>query len=136
MTLALMSLRSILLDRPSRQARLAVWLLAVALVALSGYLRLHTATAYEFHLLFLLPVALVAWFVSLRRACVIATLAVILWYLAERQLGGDGADRLPLLVNTVLRLGVFLGVAWLLGRLRQAGNAAAPAPVAGEPPPG
>lgn len=110
--------RAALLERPSHSIRLAVWLAAIALVALVAYLHLRTGLAYEFHLFFIVPVVLVAWFVDIRRAYVIASLTVILWYLADRQLGGDTADRLPLLFNTVVRLGIFLAIVWLLGQLR------------------
>lgn len=113
-----MTLHEIILTRPSRQARLAIWLLAIGLVAIVGYLHLQTGLAYEFHLFFIVPVVLVAWFISIRRAGVIATLTVILWYLADRQLGGEQAERLPMLFNTAVRLGIFLYVAWLLGQMR------------------
>lgn len=113
-----MNLRAVLLDRPSRRGQLAIWLLAIILVAVVGYLHLQTGLAYEFHLFFIIPVVLVGWFVNIRRAYVIATLTVILWYLADRQLGGDGANRLPMLFNTVVRLGIFIAIVWLLGQLR------------------
>jgi glucose-6-phosphate-specific signal transduction histidine kinase len=113
-----MNLPPTLLERPSRQAQLAIWLLAIGLVGLVGYLHLQTGLAYEFHLFFIVPVVLVAWFVNIRRAYLIATLTVILWYLADRQLGGETADRLALLVNSAGRLGLLLGAAWLTGRLR------------------
>lgn len=113
-----MNLRPLLLDRPSRQRQLATWLVAIGLVGLVGYLHLQTGLAYEFHLFFIVPVVLVAWFVNIRRAHVIAVLTVILWYLADRQLGGETADRLPLLFNTLVRLSIFVAIVWLLGQLR------------------
>lgn len=113
-----MKLRTVLREAPSRQTQLAIWLLAIGLVGLVGYLHLQTGLAYEFHLFFIVPVVLVAWFVNIRRAYVIATLTVILWYLADRQLGGEAADRLPLLFNTVVRLSIFITIVWLLGQLR------------------
>ena len=112
-----MTLRSLIFERPSRQTQLAVWLLAIGLAGLVGYLHLQTGLAYEFHLFFIVPVVLVAWFVSLRRGYVIASLTVILWYLADRQLGGESADRLPLLFNTLVRLSIFVAIVWLLGQL-------------------
>jgi diguanylate cyclase (GGDEF)-like protein len=113
-----MNLRPTLREPLSRQAQLAVWLLAIGLVGLVGYLHLQTGLGYEFHLFFIVPVVLVAWFVNVRRAHVIAVLAVILWYLADRQLGGESADRLPLLFNTLVRLSIFVAIVWLLGQLR------------------
>lgn len=113
-----MTLRSLILEHPSRQTQLAVWLVAIGLAGLVGYLHLLTGLAYEFHLFFIVPVVLVAWFVNIRRGYVIASLTVILWYLADRQLGGEAADRLPLLFNTLVRLSIFIAIVWLLGQLR------------------
>lgn len=113
-----MTLRSLILEHPSRQTQLAVWLVAIGLAGLVGYLHLQTGLAYEFHLFFIVPVVLVAWFVNIRRGYVIASLTVILWYLADRQLGGETADRLPLLFNTLVRLSIFIAIVWLLGQLR------------------
>lgn len=113
-----MTLRSLILEHPSRQTQLALWLVAIGLAGLVGYLHLLTGLAYEFHLFFIVPVVLVAWFVNIRRGYVIASLTVILWYLADRQLGGEAADRLPLLFNTLVRLSIFIAIVWLLGQLR------------------
>lgn len=113
-----MTLRSLILAPPSRQTQLALWLVAIGLAGLVGYLHLQTGLAYEFHLFFIVPVLLVAWFVNIRRGYVIASLTVILWYLADRQLGGETADRLPLLFNTLVRLSIFIAIVWLLGQLR------------------
>lgn len=113
-----MKFHATLADPPSAKARLAIWLAAIALLGIVGFLHLRTGLAYEFHLFFIVPIVLVAWFVSIRRAYVIAILAVILWYLADRQLGGETADRLALLFNTVVRLGVFSTIVWLLAQLR------------------
>jgi hypothetical protein len=113
-----MTLPPALLNRPGRLARLAIWLLAIGFITGLGYLHLHSGPAYELHLLFVVPVLLVAWFVSRRRAYVLATLAAILWYLADRQLAGAELDRLVLLVNSAGRLGLLLGAAWMTGHLR------------------
>jgi hypothetical protein len=113
-----MNLPIFLCQRPAPLARIAIWVTAIIATGLLGYLRMNSAAAYEFHLFFLLPVLAVAWFINLPRAGMLSVLAVVLWYLAERQLAGGGLERGPLLFNTVLRLGLLLGAAWLLERLR------------------
>ena len=113
-----MNLSTLLYRRPAPLAQIGIWAAAIVATGLIGYLRMHTPAAYEFHLFFLLPVLAVAWYINLSRASMLAVLAVVLWYLAERQLTGGGLERGPLLFNTVLRFCLLLGSAWLLGRLR------------------
>jgi hypothetical protein len=113
-----MNLTNLLCKRPAPLVRIAIWLTAIITTALLGYLRMNSPATYEFHLFFLLPVVAVAWFVNLPRACMLAVLAVVLWYLAERQLTGGGLERGPLLFNSALRIGLFLAVAWLVAHLR------------------
>lgn len=113
-----MNLPTLLSKRPAPLAQIGIWAAAIVATGLVGYLRMNSAAAYEFHLFFLLPVLTVAWFINLSRASMLAVLAVVLWYLAERQLTGGGLERGPLLFNTMLRLGLLLGTAWLVERLR------------------
>lgn len=113
-----MNLSNLLRQRPTPLARIAIWLAAIVATGLIGYLRMNSPANYEFHLFFMLPVLAVAWFINLPRAGMLAVLAVVLWYLAERQLTGGGLERGPLLFNTLLRLALLLGAAWLLNRLR------------------
>lgn len=115
-----MNLLTFLYRRPTPLAQIGIWLAAIVATGLLGYLRMNSPAAYEFHLFFLLPVLAVAWFINLPRAAMLAVLAVVLWYLAERQLAAGGLERGPLLFNTVLRLALLLGAAWLLERLRVA----------------
>lgn len=112
-----MKLRKIILCTPERTTKVGLWLIAIVLLGSIGYLHLLAGPAYEFQLFFMLPIALVAWFVSTRRAYVLALLSAVLWYLADRQLGGDLADRTVLLFNTAVRLCLFVSQVWLLGYL-------------------
>lgn len=113
-----MNLRRIILSRPGRLAQIGLWSASLACVGAVGYLHLLSGLGYEFHLFFILPVLVVAWFVSIRRAYVLAVLTVVLWYLADRQLGGEGSDRWPLLFNTLVRISILGGAVWLLARMR------------------
>lgn len=110
--------RLFILTRPGRPAQLVILLAAILLTAGIGYLHLLTGLAYEFHIFFILPVLIVAWFVSAGRAIIIGVLSVAIWYLADRELGGNQANRLPLVFNTAVRLSIFLYVVWLIGQVR------------------
>lgn len=105
--------------RPKPLAQIGIWATAIIATGLIGYLRMNTPANYEFLLFFLLPVATVAWFISLPRAAMLSVLAVVLWYLAERQLSTGGLERGPLLFNTLQRLVLLVAFAWLLDRLRK-----------------
>jgi len=113
-----MNLPAFLYKRPAPLAQIGIWAAAIVATGLVGYLRMNSPAVYEFHLFFLLPVLAVAWFINLPRAAMLAVLAVVLWYLAERQLTVGGLERGPLLFNTVLRFALLLGAAWLADRLR------------------
>ncbi|WP_306602916.1 hypothetical protein [Azonexus sp.] len=113
-----MKIHEILLCTPERTTKVGLWLIAIMLVGSIGYLHLLAGPAYEFQLFFMLPIALVAWFVSTRRAYVLSLLTAVLWYLADRQLGGDQPDRIVLLFNMATRLGLFISLVWLLGYVR------------------
>lgn len=113
-----MTTRQPLLWRPQGGKRLAVLAAIVALTAAVGYLHLLSGLAFEFHLFFILPVLLAAWVFGRRVGYLSALFAVLLWYLADLQLGGEQADRWPLLFNTLVRLTIFLSAAWLLAHTR------------------
>lgn len=108
----------ILFCSPERTTKVGLWLIAIVLVGSIGYLHLLAGPAYEFQLFFMFPVALIAWFVSTRRAYVLSILTVVLWYLADRQMAGAQPDRLVLLFNAATRLCLLVSMAWLLGYLR------------------
>lgn len=114
-----MNLNSLFAARPKPLAQIGIWAAAIVVTGLVGYLRMNSPASHEFHLFFLLPIAAVAWFISLPRAAMLAVLAAVLWYLAERQLSAGGLERAPLLFNTLQRLVLLVGFAWLLDRLRK-----------------
>jgi len=90
----------------------------LAATAVIGYLHYRSGLAYEFHILFLLPAALIAWFAGWLHGMLVAFAALLVWGIADWHLGGATASRIPLLINSGMRLGVFLVVTWLLTRLR------------------
>lgn len=114
-----MKLLDPILWQPGTGARLGIVALAGASTFGVGYLHFLTGLAYEFHVLFILPLLLVAWYAGAAAGHAVAFLAVALWFLADRTLGGDQADSAPLLFNSAMRLTIFFGGVWLLARLRQ-----------------
>ncbi len=71
-----------------------------------GYLYTLTGLAYEFHVLFIQPVLLVAWFVGARAGYGLALLAAVERFIADRILEGAQADPFPLPFNTGMRLAI------------------------------
>lgn len=92
--------------------------LGVAMIVLLAYLHLLTGLAYEFHLIFILPVAIVAWFSGLRAGYLASVFAAIMWFWSDHLLGSDRADPLPLIVNSGGRCLVFFAIVFLLTYLR------------------
>jgi len=117
-----MNLDTFFKARPTPLGQIGIWAAAIVGTGLIGYLRMNSPATHEFLLFFLLPVAAVAWFINLPRAAMLSVLAVVLWYLAERQLVAGGLERGPLLFNTLQRLVLLLAFAWLLDRHRNAAD--------------
>ena len=111
--------RTAILWQPDGAARFGILLLSAALVLLLAYLHTLAGLAYEFHVFFAAPLALVAWFLGLRWGLAAAMLVVALWFRADQMLGGDQASALPLILNSVARLSIYCTGAWLLVRLRK-----------------
>ncbi len=114
-----MNLRQLLLQNPPARTKIALWLASLIAVGLLGFLHLHIGMTYEFHLFFALPIVIIGWFVSTQRAYVLAIMTVVLWYLADRQVGGNTIERSALIFNTAVRTGLFVGLVWLVGELRR-----------------
>lgn len=93
--------------------------MSVALVLLLAYLHTLAGLAYEFHVFFAPPLALVAWFLGLRAGLAAAVLVVLLWFRADQLLGSDLASAMPLILNSLARLLVYCAGVWLLVKLRK-----------------
>ncbi|MEW5893893.1 MAG: DUF2062 domain-containing protein [Pseudomonadota bacterium] len=114
-----MNMRQSILWQPRAAQRHLILAGCLGLTAVLTYLHYRTGLAYEFHVFFILPVLLAAWYLGLRAALALALLSIGLWFIADRALGGDQADPLPLLFNTAMRLAIFVGGAWLLATMRR-----------------
>ena len=113
-----MKLRTAILWQPGGTGRFGILLASVALVLLLAHLHTLTGLAYEFHVFFAAPLALVAWFLGLRSGLAAAILVVALWLRADQMLGGDQAAAMPLMLNGLARLSIYCTGVWLLVQLR------------------
>ena len=113
-----MKLKEAFLWQPAPLSRVGILVAGALLVTAIGYLHALTGLAYEFHALFIVPVLAVSWFLGARFGYALAALAAVEWFLADHMLMGDQSSLLPLLFNTVMRLAIFIGGAWLVGAIR------------------
>ncbi len=114
-----MALRETLLWRPAAAGRLAILAAALALILLLSFLHALSGLAYEFHVFFLPPVVLVAWFLGTLPGFAVAWLAVGLWFLTDRLLDGEQAATAALLFNTGSRLAIYCAAVWMLVQTRR-----------------
>lgn len=79
-----------------------------------------TGTKYEFHIVFLLPIMAVCWYIGIKAGFLAASLSATVWMSADWFTVPHGADLQALLVNDAVRLSVFALVIVLVNRLREA----------------
>ncbi len=62
-----------------------IWLVALSLlwILLAGFAHFLTGPQYEFHLVFLLPVVAVSWYVSLKAGGLTTLFSAIVWMVAD-----------------------------------------------------
>ncbi len=113
-----MRLKEAFLWHPNWLYKSLILICGALLVTAIGYIHTLTGLAYEFHAFFIVPVLAVSWFLGPRFGYVLALLAAIEWFLADRILAGVQSSLLPLLFNTVVRMAIFAGGAWLVGSIR------------------
>jgi diguanylate cyclase (GGDEF)-like protein len=101
------------------QGRHRIWLVTLSLVwiLLAGFVHFVTGPQYEFHLVFLLPVVAVSWFVSLQAGGLTTLFSATVWMAADWP---HATDPKVLLLNEAVRLTVFCLVVVLVTSLRNA----------------
>lgn len=114
-----MKLREMLLLSLTPFRRYALIAAATLLTLVVGSLHLVSGLAYEFHVLFIIPLLPLAWYAGALPGYVLAVVAVLLWFFADHRLGGGQAEIFPLLFNTGMRLIIFVGGVWLLSQMRR-----------------
>lgn len=113
-----MNLRDNVLWKPRQGGRVAFVSVGVLLTLLVAWLHVISGLAYDLHLLFILPVLLVAWFAGSVPGYGLALFSIALWYASDRMLLGAGSDLFPLFFNKAMRLAIFFIGVWLLSKLR------------------
>lgn len=113
-----MKLKDAVLWQPGLMGRGLMLVCCALLVTAIGFIHARTGLSYEFHAFFIIPVLAVSWFLGSRYGYALALLAVIEWFAADRMLAGDQSPLLPLLFNTLVRLAIFTGGAWMIGAIR------------------
>lgn len=113
-----MKIKETLLWQPGARARGVVAVCATLSAAGIAYLHMMTGLAYEFHVLFDIPILLVAWLIGARAGYTLAIFSVGLWFFADHMLRVEHSEAVPLLFNTSMRLAFFLGGVWLMAQLR------------------
>jgi diguanylate cyclase (GGDEF)-like protein len=112
--------RSALLWQPDGFYRAIILSAGLLLTIIIGYLHTLSGLAYEFHAFFIVPVLALSWFLGPRFGYALSFLAATTWFVADQMLATDPSALSPLLFNTVVRLIIFLGGAWLVGEIRRA----------------
>ncbi len=115
-----MKLREAFLWQPHWIHQGVILIAGAILVTAISYLHTATGLAYEFHAFYIVPVLAVSWFLGARYGYALSLLAAVEWFLADRILAGEPAAMLPLIFNTIVRLTIFIGGAWLVGGIRLA----------------
>lgn len=101
----------------ARKPQQAVLILASLLwILFAGYAHFVSGPQYEFHLVFLLPVVAVCWYVGLRAGALTTLVGATVWTIAD----WPRTELHVLLVNEGVRLSIFLLVVVLVDRLRSA----------------
>lgn len=113
-----MKLKEAFLWQPNWLYKSLILIGGALLVTAVGYVHTLTGLAYEFHAFFIVPILGVSWLLGARFGYALALLAAIEWFLADQMLTGAQSSLLPLLFNTVIRLAIFAGGAWLVGSIR------------------
>ena len=93
--------------------------LSVVWILLAGFVHYLTGPQYEFHLVFLIPVVTIGWFVSLKASGVTTVFSAAVWVVADWLAAPHIADLQVLLINEAVRLSVFSFVIVLVDRLRR-----------------
>ena len=106
--------------KPRRRQQSGLIAASLVWILLSGLAHYLTGPKYEFHIVFLLPVIAVCWYVNAKAGFVMAWLGAAVWMAADWLAAPPGADLQALLVNDAIRLSVFALVIVLVDRLKRA----------------
>jgi diguanylate cyclase (GGDEF)-like protein len=94
----------------------------VLFVILLGIIDYLTGYELSFSLFYLAPISLISWFKGRRSGLLTSAVSAIAWFLADYLSGSRYSNPSIYIWNTLIRLGFFVVVTWLLSALRKAYN--------------
>ncbi len=97
-----------------------MFLLGVLLVAAVGWIDYATGYEIAFSLFYVLPIALVAWFVGRWPSIVVACISAVMWLVADQAAGSRHSHPLIPFWNSAIRLAFFVMITALFTALRDA----------------
>ena len=103
-----------------QQNRFVLGLLGIILSLLVGFLDYFTGPQINISLFYLVPISLVAWYAGQESGLVVAGVSAITWFLADTFSGVLYPNGWIYLWNTLIRLGFFIFITFLLVALRKA----------------
>src|SRR6266496_4068511 len=95
-------------------------IIGIVLVGLLGIIDYLTGYEISFSLFYLAPIAAVAWYASRKLGIFISILSALTWMLAELSSGQTYSQPVIYFWNTLIRLGFFMIVTYLVSALRSA----------------
>jgi len=99
--------------------RIALIASSLVLILLSGLAHYLTGPKYEFHIVFLLPVLAVCWYVNIKTGFLTALFCAAVWIAADWLAMPHDADLQAFLINDAVRLSVFALVIVLVDKLKK-----------------
>lgn len=103
--------------KAQKRHKVAFIALSLIWVLFAGFSHYLMGPQYEFHLVFLIPVITVCWFVGLRSGSLMTLISGTVWMIADWL---HASDIEVLLLNESVRLSVFFLVVFLVDRFRSA----------------
>ena len=104
----------------SKQTALFFLILGIVLVISLGFIDKITGPEISFSIFYLLPIILVTWFSNKWIGILISIASAITWLLADLMSGGTYSHRIIPYWNTLVRLGFFMIIIYILLRLKSA----------------
>jgi diguanylate cyclase (GGDEF)-like protein len=103
-----------------QQGKLVLGISGILLAVLLGIVDYLTGYEINISLFYLIPISLVAWYAGQETGLVVAGVSAITWFLAEVFSGVAYSNSWIYLWNTLIRLGFYIVVTFLLVALRKA----------------
>ena len=103
-----------------KRSKLFWAIVGLLLVVLLGLINYVTGYELSFSLFYLAPISLIAWFGGKRLGLVISAASAIAWFSADFFSGDRYSNPSLFVLNTLIRLGIFLVITYLLSALQRA----------------